>query len=647
MFFTERNSDPSTPSRHRRRSASGVAFLVLVAAIVSFSSAQGAPFAFSNTGSLTTVRSGHTSTLLQNGKVLVAGGIAGFNSQLSSAELYDPETDTWTPTGSMGTARQGHTATLLQNGKVLVTGGFNSSAGQIAASELYDPATGTWSATGNLIQRRDLHTATLLQNGKVLVAAGRPEDSSPSEVLASAELYDPTTGNWTATGSMGTARWGHSMTLLQNGKALVAGGAPDQTNSSFLASAELYDPGSGTWAATGSLINARDNHTATLLLDGKVLVAGGRGRVVVVGGFSIRTLSSAELYDPGSGTWTSTGSLLAARDVHTATLLPDGRVIAAGGANTNYLASAELYAPANGTWSATGALVTARAGHTATLMGNGQLLVAGGITGGPFILASAELFAPVTELANLSSRIGIENGDKALFAGFIVTGTDSKRIIVRALGPSLPIPDKLADPVLELYDSSGALLEANDNWMESANKQAIIDSSIPPKNALESAIVRVFPPSAYTAIVRGVNNGTGIGVVELYDLDASATSRLANISTRGFVQTGDNALIAGMIVAGEATKKVIIRAEGPSLPLADALSDPTLELRDGNGGLLEANDNWVDSPNKQAIIDSGVPPTNELEPAIVRALTPAAYTAILRGVNGISGIAVLEIYVLD
>lgn len=645
MFFTKRNTALNTPSKQSRRITSGVAFLIVVTTIVLFSlSAQGAPFAFSNTGSLATRRSSHTATLLQNGKVLVTGGVADdFLNQLSSAELYDPETDMWTPTGSLGTARQGHTATLLQNGKVLVAGGFNAGADQIASSELYDPATGAWSTTGNLIQRRDLQEATLLQNGKVLVAGGRPGGGSPA-LLASAELYDPTTGNWTATGSMSTTRSGHSMTLLPNGKVLVAGGIPDQTGiSPFLASAELFDPASGTWSATGSLGNARANHTATLLLDGKVLVAGGRGKV----GFSTTFLPNAELYDPASGIWTSTGNLLTARENHTATLLPDGRVIAAGGVNNNHLASAELYNPTNGTWSATGRLVTARVGHTATLMGNSQLLVAGGTTAGPFVLGSAELFAPVTGLANLSARIRIETGDKALFGGFIVTGTDSKRIILRALGPSLSIPDKLADPVLELRDSSGAILETNDNWMESASKQAIIDSSIPSGNTLESAIVRILPPAAYTAIVRGANNGTGIGVIELYDLDASATSTLANISARGFVQPGDNVLIAGMIVAGEATQKVIVRAAGPSLTVPEKLENPTLELRDSNGALLEENDNWVDSPNKQAIIDSTLQPTNDLEPAIVWVLTPAAYTAIVRGANGTIGIAVVEVYGLE
>src|SRR5207253_1236157 len=154
-------------------------------------------------------------------------------------------------------------------------------------------------------------------------------------------------------------------------------------------------------------------------------------------------------------------------------------------------------------------------------------------------------------LGNISTRLRVETGDNALIGGLIVTGTQQKKIIVRAIGPSLSFADKLADPILELHDSSGALLEMNDNWMDSPNKQAIIDSTIPPSNPLESAIVRSVAPGNYTAVVRGVNNGTGIGVVEAYDLDPSADSKLANISTRGFVQTGDNVLIAGTIVVGQ------------------------------------------------------------------------------------------------
>jgi hypothetical protein len=244
----------------------------------------------------------------------------------------------------------------------------------------------------------------------------------------------------------------------------------------------------------------------------------------------------------------------------------------------------------------------------------------------------------------------VETGDNALIGGFIVTGTQPKKVIIRALGPSVPVPGALSDPTLELYQG-GTLLESNDNWVDSANKQAIIDSTIPPSNNLEAAIVRTLPANStgYTAIVRGANNGTGIGVVEAYDLDRSVDSKLANISTRGLVQTGDNALIAGTIILGQGTQKVIVRAIGPSLPIAGALANPTMELRDQNGGLIQANDNWVDSPDKQAIIDSTIPPTNDLESAIIATLPAngASFTAIVRGVNDTTGIAVVEVYALQ
>ena len=185
----------------------------------------------------------------------------------------------------------------------------------------------------------------------------------------------------------------------------------------------------------------------------------------------------------------------------------------------------------------------------------------------------------------------MQTGDNVLIGGFIVTGTQNKKVIIRALGPSVPVPGALADPSLELYSGS-TLLESNDNWVDSPNKQAILDSTIPPSNNFESAIVRTLPAngSSYTAIVRGVNNTTGIGVVEAYDLDRTVDSKLANISTRGFVQTGDNVLIAGTIILGQVPQKVIVRAIGPSLPFVGTLADPTLELRDQNGNLLEAND---------------------------------------------------------
>ena len=253
-------------------------------------------------------------------------------------------------------------------------------------------------------------------------------------------------------------------------------------------------------------------------------------------------------------------------------------------------------------------------------------------------------------LANISTRLRVETGDNVLIGGFIVTGTEQKKIMLRAIGPSLSqfFSDTLSDPILELRDGTGALIESNDNWIGSPNKQAIIDSGIAPSNDFESAIIATLPANGagYTAIVRGVNGATGIGVVEAYDLDRTVDSKLANISTRGFVQTGNNVLIAGTIVLGTQSQKVIIRAIGPSLPLAGRLENPTLELRDGNGVLLEANDNWVESANKEAIVGSTIPPGNDLECAIVRTLAPAAYTAIVRGVNGTTGVAVVEVYAL-
>ena len=253
-------------------------------------------------------------------------------------------------------------------------------------------------------------------------------------------------------------------------------------------------------------------------------------------------------------------------------------------------------------------------------------------------------------LANISTRLRVETGDNALIAGFIITGTQNKRVIVRAIGPSLPFADKLENPTLELRNSSGDLLDSNDNWVDSPNKQAILDSTIPPGNDFESAIVANLPANSasYTAIVRGAGDGTGIGVVETYDLDSSVNSKLANISTRGFVQTGDNVLIAGTIVTGQTSQRVIIRAIGPSLPIAGKMENPTLELRDSNGALLQANDNWVESADKQAIIDTTIPPANDLESAIVAILPAnnASYTAIVRGVNDATGIAVVEVYAL-
>ena len=251
-------------------------------------------------------------------------------------------------------------------------------------------------------------------------------------------------------------------------------------------------------------------------------------------------------------------------------------------------------------------------------------------------------------LANISTRLRVETDDNILIGGFVITGTAEKKVLVRAIGPSLPLSDRLADPILELHDFSGQTIAMNDNWVNAPNMQAIIDTTIPPTNNLESAILMNLPPGAYTATVHGANNTTGIGLVEAYDLDRTVNSRLVNISTRGLVQTSDNVLLAGMIVRGQTPQKVIVRAIGPSLDLPGKLADPVLELRDGNGALIRSNDNWR-SDQEAEIIATTIPPTNDLESAIVATLPAngASYTAIVRGVNGMTGVAVVEVYGLN
>ena len=345
---------------------------------------------FVPTGSLNTARTQHTATLLNSGTVLIVGGADNSNTSLATAELYDPVTGTFTPAGSMVAARTLQTATLLNNGTVLVAGGVGI-AGALPSAELYDPATRTFSPTGSMNTARYEHTATLLNNGMVLIAGGFPTTSS-----ASAELYDPATGTFTLTGSMSTARASHTATLRTNGMVLVAGGA--SSGIALTSSAELYDPATGTFTPTGSMSTARANHTATLQNNGTVLVAGGGN--IVLG--NLVTLASAELYDPATGTFAPTGSLNTARHSHTATSLNNGTVLIAGGFPTISSASAELYYSTTGTFTPTGSMNTGRFRHTATLRTNGTVLVAGGANATP-ALASAELYELViVSPANLS-----------------------------------------------------------------------------------------------------------------------------------------------------------------------------------------------------------------------------------------------------
>jgi hypothetical protein len=265
---------------------------------------------------------------------------------------------------------------------------------------------------------------------------------------------------------------------------------------------------------------------------------------------------------------------------------------------------------------------------------------------------------PSSYLGNISTRSFVQTGDNVMIGGFIVEGIPSKRVILRAIGPELSqygVPNFLADPTLELHDGNGALIAFNDDWILSNQFQEIQDSGHAPRNPLESAIIADLAPGRYTAIVQGINNTTGVALVEAYDLAPSSGSILGNVSTRSFVQTGDNVMIGGFIVQGTQPKNVIIRAIGPELSqhgVPDFLADPTLELHNGTGALIASNDNWqqtiiggiITQDQVQNIQNSGHAPADATESAIIANLPPGNYTAIVRGVNNTTGVALVEVY---
>jgi uncharacterized delta-60 repeat protein len=326
---------------------------------------------WSSAGDLNQGRKFHTATLLADGRVLVVGGWQ--YGQLQTSEIWDPSAPTWRNETAMSTPRTRHAASLIRDGRVVVAGGLNDSGVYLNSGAIYDPTTQTWEVTGVMDTYRADHTLTLLPNGSVLVVGGR---NATASVASTQALW----GNmWYAAGSLNQARHDHTATLLPDGRVLVAGGSYVATPvPGYLSSAELYNPATDQWTLSGSLNTARSDHTATLLPNGKVLIAGG-----YTGGILFPYTSSAELYDPASGTFAATGSLGTGRSDHTATLLPDGRVLVAGGrarpgGSTIYLDSSELYNPATGVWSSASAMPLALADHTATLLSDGHVLVVGG-----------------------------------------------------------------------------------------------------------------------------------------------------------------------------------------------------------------------------------------------------------------------------
>lgn len=327
-------------------------------------------------------RASHTATLLNNGKVLTAGGFVGEENSLASAEIFDPTTNAFSQAENMQVARSSQTATLLPNGKVLIAGGFNGS--YLDSAEIYDPTTGKFTLTPKMTTARSGHVATLLNDGKVLLAGGV---GTGWTFLASAELYDPKTNTFTPTGGMTTARESHTATLLKDGKVLITGGHKGRrANITIYASTEIYNPANGTFTAAGNLTIKRHKHDATLLTDGRVLIVGGSDERDGNGAYR-----NAEVFNPANGTFTAVKNNMNTARYKlqgTAILLRDGKVLIAGGANR-----AEVFDPKTNSFSlAEGDMGTKRLFATATLLKNGQVLITGGYTDGNLVSANAWIY---------------------------------------------------------------------------------------------------------------------------------------------------------------------------------------------------------------------------------------------------------------
>lgn len=420
----------------------------VIASILVLACANVAAAGWSNINPLLTPRNGHTSTLLPNSKILIAGG-STTGAYINGAELFDPATGQWQATGNMREARLFHTATLLHTGKVLVTGGVSASA------ELYDPATGQWTLTNPMSAVRGRHSATLLPNGKVLVAGGHTEGTT---LRSDAEIYDPSTGHWSTTGSLPYACADHAATMMKTGQVLITGGYAQSapSNNQISANSALYDPPTGSWTLVGSMPTARIGHTTIMLMDmGTVLVVGG----VNLGG----PLADAALYEPSTRRWTATGSMSVSRVYHSATRLTNSKVLVVGGNDGmypyTYRTSAEIYDTVSGLWSMADP-VPARAYHTANLLNDGTVIVAGGSAAFGSYLATVQRYdyavgtwratQPLPEARSKPSATLLGNG-KVLVAG----GSFYANRSAVPLNTSV-----LYDPATENWTAGGNLLAA-------------------------------------------------------------------------------------------------------------------------------------------------------------------------------------------
>jgi hypothetical protein len=551
---------------------------------------------WTQTGSMNTARSSHRATLLNNGKVLVTGGVDASGNATATAELYDPATGSWNSTGSMVTPRRCHTATLLADGRVLVAGGQNTAA--TSNVEIYDPTTGVWTPTGNMSTPRVCHIAVLITtgalSGMVLVATGS-DVCQGCEPIASAELYNTNTEQWVSTGSMNAARyWDNpSPVTLPGGSILVVGG----TNCCpyyWYNEAEIYNLATQTWTTTSDK-KTEANVKTILLSNGQVLVAGG------VSGTQpdVTVVADAELFNSATGTWTATAKLSAARDAYTLTLLANGQVLAAGGSNggwgvCNNLTSAELYDPVQGVWLRTGNMNGPRHYHTATVLHNGQVLVAGGEDCDGNFYSSAELYTPpcIDHRPQLSIEDDtVSESQKFAFVKVHLSKPSNKLIEVgyTTMNNSAVHPKDYIGVSRTLFFKPGSKLTrtivipiVNDTVQENteaffvylkdpinagiADKKAVVtildDDGLYVKSSNETELaggkntalyIEVYPnPSRQTFNIKmHSSNNTGRVFIHVYDMSGKLVEERNNVNIMTSIQLGDRYKAGTYLVQAE------------------------------------------------------------------------------------------------
>jgi len=603
-------------------------------------------------------------TAIWTGSEMIVWGGANATGVFNTGRRYNPTTDTWTgiSTTNAPSARAIHTA-VWTGTEMIVWGGENTSPFYLNTGGRYNPGTDSWThtSTTNAPSTRYGHTA--LWTGSEMVIWGGHDFSGRSNTGG---RYNPSMDSWTVTSTTNAPAGREHHTAVWTGSEMIVWGGASDTG--YLRTGGRYNPTTNGWTgiSTNNAPSARANHTA---------VWTGSRMIIWGGDNSGHYFNTGGRYNPSTNSWiaTSTTNAPARRYVHTAVWTGSEAIVWGGLGDSGFLNTGGRYNPNVDSWTATSTTnaPSARINHTAVWSGS-QMVVWGGSSSGA-LNTGGRYCAPFTgsQLGNISTRASVQTGDNVVIGGFIVQGAQTKRVIIRAIGPELSAPpyniaNALANPTLELHNGTGALIASNDNWRTTIiggiitmnQVRDITNSGYAPGDGRESAIIADLAPGNYTAIVRGVNNTTGVGLVEVYDLSGDASSILGNISTRSFVQTGDNVMIGGFIVQGTGAKRVIIRAIGPELSqfgVPDPLANPRLELRNAAGALIGSNDDWqqtiiggvITHSQVADIQNSGHAPTEPSESAIIAELPPGNYTAIVRGVNDTTGVALVEVYDLD